>query len=40
MAFSLKLSSDTQDVTDEMTDVVFEKVLATLAEKFDAQMRA
>ena len=40
MAFSLKLVSATEDVTDEMTDAVFEKVLAALAEKFDAQMRA
>ena len=40
MAFSLKLVSESQDVTDEMTDKVFEKVLATLSEKFEAQMRA
>ena len=40
MAFSLKLVSDSGDVTDEMTDTVFEKVIATLSEKFDAQMRA
>ncbi len=40
MAFSLKLVSDTEDVTDAMTDAVFEKVLAALSEKFDAQMRA
>ena len=40
MAFNLKLVSDTEDVTDEMTDAVFEKVLAALSEKFDAQMRA
>ena len=40
MAFSLKLVSATEDVTDEMTDAVFEKVLAALSEKFDAQMRA
>ena len=40
MAFSLKLVSDTEDVTDAMTDAVFEKVLAALADKFDAQMRA
>ena len=40
MAFNLKLVSDTEDVTDEMTDAVFEKVIASLSEKFDAQMRA
>ena len=40
MAFSLKLVSATEDVTDEMTDAAFEKVLAALSEKFDAQMRA
>ena len=40
MAFSLKLVSDTEDVTDEMTDAVFEKVIAALSEQFDAQMRA
>jgi phenylalanyl-tRNA synthetase beta chain len=40
MAFNLKLVSDTEDVTDAMTDAVFEKVLTALSEKFDAQMRA
>jgi len=40
MAFNIKLTSDTENVTDEMTDAVFEKVLKALEEKFDAQMRA
>ncbi len=40
MAFNVKLVSDLKDVSDEMTDVVFEKIVTTLSEKFDAQMRA
>ena len=40
MAFNLKLASDTEDVTDEMTDAVMEKVVKALGEKFGAQMRA
>ncbi len=40
MAFNLKLASDTEDVTDAMTDAVVEKVMAALSEKLGAQMRA
>ena len=40
MAFNIQLQSATSDVTDAMTDAVFEKVIATLGEKFGAQMRA
>ena len=40
MAFNLKLASDKEDVTDEMTDAVMEKVVKALGEKFGAQMRA
>jgi len=40
MAFNLKLASDTEDVTDVMTDAVVEKVMAALGEKLGAQMRA
>ena len=39
MAFTIRLASDTSDVTDEMTDAVFEKVVAALGEQFGAQMR-
>jgi len=40
MAFNIKLASNTEDVTDEMTDAVMEKVVKALGEKFGAQMRA
>ena len=40
MAFTIKLASDSADVTDEMTDVVIEKVMVALGEQFGAQMRA
>ncbi len=40
MAFNIQLQSSKEDVTDAMTDVVFEKVIAVLGEKFAAQMRA
>ena len=40
MAFKLQLASAAADVTDEMTDAVFEKVVAALGEQFGAQMRA
>ena len=40
MAFNIKLASDTEDVTDEMTDVVMEKVVKALGDAFGAQMRA
>lgn len=40
MAFNIKLASDTEDVTDEMTDAVMEKVVKALGEKCGAQMRA
>lgn len=40
MAFKLQLTSEECDVTDEMTDAVMEKVIATLEEKLGAQMRA
>ena len=39
MAFNIKLASSTADVTDEMTDVVIEKVIKALGEQFGAQMR-
>lgn len=39
MAFNIKLASDKENVTDEMTDVVIEKVIAALSEQFGAQMR-
>ncbi|MBQ8802069.1 MAG: phenylalanine--tRNA ligase subunit beta [Tyzzerella sp.] len=39
MAFNIQLASATCDVTDEMTDKVFEKVVAALSEQFGAQMR-
>ncbi len=40
MAFNIKLASDTEDVTDEMTDAVMEKVVKALGDAFGAQMRA
>ena len=40
MAFNIKLASATCDVTDEMTDAVFEKVMKALNEELGAQMRA
>ena len=40
MAFNMQLASDTADVTDEMTDAVFAKVVDALGEKFGAQIRA
>ncbi|MBP3609988.1 MAG: phenylalanine--tRNA ligase subunit beta [Lachnospiraceae bacterium] len=40
MAFKLQMASDNSDVTDEMTDVVIEKVMTALGEKLGAQMRA
>ena len=40
MAFNIKLESKTSDVTDEMTDAAFEKVMNALNEKLGAQMRA
>ena len=39
MAFTIRLVSDTCDVTDDMTDAVIEKVVATLSEQLGAQMR-
>ncbi len=39
MAFNIQLESREADVTDEMADAVFEKVVAALAEQFGAQMR-
>ncbi len=39
MAFTIKLASQETDVTDEMTDVVIEKVMKALSEQFHAQMR-
>ena len=39
MAFNIQLASATCDVTDEMTDAVFTKVIDALGEKFGAQMR-
>lgn len=40
MAFNIQLASETEDVTDEMTDAVIEKVLKALENSFGAQMRA
>ena len=40
MAFNIQLQSAKEDVTDAMTDSVFEKVIAALSDKFGAQMRA
>ena len=40
MAFNIQLQSAKEDVTDAMTDQVFEKVIAKLSEQFGAQMRA
>jgi len=40
MAFNIQLQSAKENVTDAMTDVVFEKVIAALSDKFGAQMRA
>ena len=40
MAFNIQLASSETDVTDAMTDEVFEKVLAALSTQFGAQMRA
>ena len=40
MAFNIKLASDTEDVTDEMTDAVMDKVVKALGDAFGAQMRA
>ena len=40
MAFNIKLASDKEDVTDEMTDAVMEKVVKALGDAFGAQMRA
>lgn len=40
MAFNIQLASNEADVTDAMTDEVFEKVLAALSTQFGAQMRA
>ncbi len=40
MAFKLYLASDTENVTDEMTDAVVERVMTALSEKLGAQMRA
>ncbi len=40
MAFNIQLASDEADVTDAMTDQVFEKVIAALSQQFGAQMRA
>ena len=39
MAFNIKLASDKEDVSDEMTDAVIEKVIQALSEQFGAQMR-
>lgn len=39
MAFNIQLASNEKDVTDELTDAVMEKVIATLGEKLGAQMR-
>ena len=39
MAFNIQLESKEANVTDEMADAVFEKVVAALAEQFGAQMR-
>ena len=40
MAVTIQLASNEADVTDAMTDAVMEKVIATLAEKLGAEMRA
>ncbi len=40
MAFNIKLASDTENVTDAMTDEVMTKVLTVLETQFGAQMRA
>ena len=40
MAFNIQLASSEADVTDAMTDEVFEKVIAALSTQFGAQMRA
>ena len=40
MAFNIQLESAQSDVTDAMTDEVFEKVITALSEQFGAQMRA
>ena len=40
MAFNIKLASNEQDVTDEMTDAVIAKVIKALSDEFGAQMRA
>ena len=39
MAFNICLASAEGDVTDEMTDVVIEKVIGALSNQFGAQMR-
>lgn len=39
MAFTVSFKSETEDVTDEMTDAVIENVLKALNEKLGAQMR-
>lgn len=39
MAFTLKFASREQNVTDEMSDVIFDKVVDTLKNQFQAQMR-
>ncbi len=39
MAFNIRLSSDSEDVSDEMTDSIIEKIIKTLGEKFGAVMR-
>ncbi len=39
MAFNIKLASAAEDVTDEMTDSVMEKVVKALGDAFGAQMR-
>ncbi len=39
MAFNIKLVSAAEDVTDEMTDAVMEKVVKALGDAFGAQMR-
>ncbi len=39
MAFTISLASNTEDVTDEMTDEIFKIVLKALEEQLGAQMR-
>ncbi len=39
MAFNIQLASNEENVTDEMTDAVMEKVIATIGEKLGAEMR-